>query len=65
MAETASIVRLDARGEDFLRTGPGSPAGRYLRQFWQPIYHAPDLPAVDILPPSATLPSRFWQEETR
>ena len=45
MAESASIVRLDARGEDFLRTGPGTPAGRYLRQFWQPIYHSTDLPA--------------------
>ena len=45
MAETASVVRLSARGEDCLRTGPGTPAGRYLRQFWQPIYHSVDLKA--------------------
>lgn len=43
MAESASIVRLAHRGEDFLRTGPGTPAGRYLRQFWQPVYHSVDL----------------------
>jgi 5,5'-dehydrodivanillate O-demethylase len=45
MAEAASVVRLAARGEDCLRTGPGTPAGRYLRQFWQPIYHSIDLKA--------------------
>ena len=45
MAETASVVRLSNRGEDCLRTGPGTPAGRYLRQFWQPIYHSTDLAA--------------------
>jgi 5,5'-dehydrodivanillate O-demethylase len=60
MAESASIVRLDARGEDLLRTGPGTPAGRYLRQFWQPIYHAVDLPpgravAVRIMSEDFTL----------
>ena len=43
MAEQSSVVRLSARGEDCLRTGPGTPAGRYLRQFWQPIYHSTDL----------------------
>ena len=30
---------------DFHHTGPGTPAGRYLRMFWQPIYHGKDLPA--------------------
>ena len=45
MAEQTSVVRLSARGEDCLRTGPGTPAGRYLRQFWQPIYHSVDLKA--------------------
>ena len=29
---------------DFARTGPGTLAGRYLRGFWQPIYHLKDLP---------------------
>lgn len=24
-------------------TGPGTPAGRYLRRFWQPVYHSADL----------------------
>lgn len=28
---------------DCVMTAPGTPAGRYLRQFWQPIYHAADL----------------------
>jgi 5,5'-dehydrodivanillate O-demethylase len=43
MAEPASVVRLAHRSEDCLRTGPGTPAGRYLRQFWQPVYHSIDL----------------------
>ena len=42
MAESA-VVRLAHRSEDCLRTGPGTPAGRYLRQFWQPVYHSVDL----------------------
>jgi 5,5'-dehydrodivanillate O-demethylase oxygenase subunit len=25
------------------RTGPGTLAGRYLRMFWQPVYHGCDL----------------------
>jgi len=29
--------------EQVVRTGPGTPAGRYLRQFWQPVYHGVDL----------------------
>jgi len=28
---------------DCVSTGPGTVAGRYLRQFWQPIYHSADL----------------------
>jgi len=42
MAESAD-VRLAHRSDDCLRTGPGTPAGRYLRQFWQPVYHSVDL----------------------
>jgi len=34
---------------DFVHTGPGTLAGRYLRMFWQPVYVAKDL-----LPGSAT-----------
>jgi 5,5'-dehydrodivanillate O-demethylase len=30
---------------DFAHTGPGTLAGRYLRRFWQPIYHSSDLAA--------------------
>ncbi|MBM2809670.1 MAG: hypothetical protein HW416_429 [Chloroflexi bacterium] len=28
---------------DFVHTGPGTPAGRWLRTFWQPVYRAEDL----------------------
>src|SRR4051794_25136668 len=28
---------------DFVHTGPGSLAGRFLRSFWQPVYRAEDL----------------------
>jgi len=31
------------RPEAALRTGPGTLAGRYMRQFWQPIFHSADL----------------------
>lgn len=30
---------------DFHHTGPDTLAGRYMRRFWQPIYHTADLPA--------------------
>ncbi len=45
MAETTSIASLSNRAMEFVRTGPGMPAGRYLRQFWQPVYHSVDLAA--------------------
>jgi 5,5'-dehydrodivanillate O-demethylase len=32
--------RLDRKGFDFARTGPGTLAGRYMRSFWQPIFVA-------------------------
>ncbi|HTE83753.1 MAG TPA: Rieske 2Fe-2S domain-containing protein [Dehalococcoidia bacterium] len=40
-------VRRDTRVEssDFVRTGPGTLGGRYLRRFWQPVYVAADLPS--------------------
>jgi len=28
---------------EFVHTGPGTLAGRYLRRFWQPVYHGEDL----------------------
>ncbi|HEY7064919.1 MAG TPA: Rieske 2Fe-2S domain-containing protein [Chloroflexota bacterium] len=47
VASTAGVGRaLDAdRYLDFVHTGPGTLAGRYLRHFWQPVYVAADLPA--------------------
>ncbi|MFM9969554.1 MAG: Rieske 2Fe-2S domain-containing protein [Burkholderiales bacterium] len=30
---------------DFGRTGPGTLAGRYLRQFWQPVFNSNELPS--------------------
>ena len=36
--------------QDIFRTGPGSLAGRYLRQFWQPVYHAADLAGGRAVP---------------
>lgn len=35
---------------DFNATGPETPAGQYLRRFWQPIYHSRDLPAERPVP---------------
>ena len=35
---------------DFVHTGPGTLAGRYLRTFWQPIYRAEDLPSGRTMP---------------
>src|SRR4026208_362170 len=29
--------------EHIVRTGPGTLAGRYLRSFWQPVYHGADV----------------------
>ncbi len=37
-------------GYSFELTGPGTPAGRYLRRFWQPVYHSADLPAGRPVP---------------
>jgi 5,5'-dehydrodivanillate O-demethylase oxygenase subunit len=35
---------------DFVHTGPGTLAGRYLRTFWQPIYRAEDLAPGQAVP---------------
>jgi 5,5'-dehydrodivanillate O-demethylase len=34
----------------FHQTGPGTPAGRYLRSFWQPIFHSEELPVERVKP---------------
>src|SRR5919202_5832867 len=36
--------------EDFVHTGPGTLAGRYLRMFWHPVLRAQDLPAARAKP---------------
>jgi 5,5'-dehydrodivanillate O-demethylase oxygenase subunit len=38
------------RDQVYVRTAPGTIAGRYLRQFWQPIYHSADLPPGQATP---------------
>jgi len=43
--------------QTFLRTGPGTLAGRYLRMFWQPVYRSDDMPA------GRTLPIRIMSED--
>lgn len=35
---------------DCHHTGPGTLAGRYLRSFWQPVFHSADLPAARAKP---------------
>jgi len=35
---------------DFVHTGPGTLAGRYLRMFWQPVYRAQDLGVGGAVP---------------
>src|SRR5215469_9590434 len=36
--------------DDFVHTGPGTLAGRYLRRYWQPVYVAEKLPTGRIVP---------------
>jgi 5,5'-dehydrodivanillate O-demethylase oxygenase subunit len=36
--------------DDFVRTGPDTLAGRYLRQFWHPVYRVQDLAAGQAVP---------------
>jgi 5,5'-dehydrodivanillate O-demethylase len=36
--------------QDFVHTGPGTVAGRYLRMFWQPVYRSEDLAAGRATP---------------
>src|SRR5262245_41698174 len=35
---------------DFVQTGPGTHAGRYLRMFWQPVFHSIDLAVGRAMP---------------
>jgi 5,5'-dehydrodivanillate O-demethylase len=45
------------RDMDFVHTGPGTLAGRYLRMFWQPVFRAQDLP------PGRAFPLRIMNED--
>ena len=36
--------------DELVRTGPGTLAGRYLRSFWQPVYHSADLATGQVKP---------------
>ncbi|MDF2117014.1 Rieske 2Fe-2S domain-containing protein [Roseiarcaceae bacterium H3SJ34-1] len=41
--QTAEPIRLSTLSTDYARTGHDTLAGRYLRRFWQPVYHSADL----------------------
>lgn len=51
------VVETHGAELDFVHTGPGTLAGRYLRMFWQPIYRAIDLP------PGRAIPLRIMSED--
>ena len=42
--------------EDYVHTGPGTLAGRYLRRFWHPVYRSLDLPALQLPVPLTVFP---------
>jgi 5,5'-dehydrodivanillate O-demethylase oxygenase subunit len=44
------IELTEAEAIDFVRTGPGTIGGRYLRRFWQPIYLSRDLARGKAVP---------------
>lgn len=48
----ASVLPFDraVNYEDIVHTGPGTLAGRYLRSFWQPVYHVADIAAGQAKP---------------
>jgi 5,5'-dehydrodivanillate O-demethylase oxygenase subunit len=53
MSSIDSSIELDRTGEqvdDFVHTGPGTLAGRYLRRYWQPIYVSEKLAKGSIVP---------------
>jgi 5,5'-dehydrodivanillate O-demethylase len=52
MAESKRVAKRqrDRDYKDFVHTGAGTLAGRYMRLFWQPVYRAKDLPAGHAKP---------------
>jgi 5,5'-dehydrodivanillate O-demethylase len=50
MTEAAAIQGPPLKLDDYVLTGPGTPAGAYLRKFWNPVYHSVDLKAGRPVP---------------
>ena len=50
MLTNAAIDPRSVKPADCAPTGPGTPAGHYLRQFWQPVYHSADLRVGHAVP---------------
>jgi len=50
MAQAEKVPRPSSREDDLVSTVPGTPAGNYLRRFWNPIYHSVDLKAGRPVP---------------
>ncbi len=50
MTATTETPSVTSDGVDFVHTGPGTLAGRYLRMFWQPVYVSQELKAGYAVP---------------
>jgi 5,5'-dehydrodivanillate O-demethylase len=50
MVQVAATRQGAAVGVDYAHTGAQTPAGRYMRLFWQPVYHSVDLVAGKPVP---------------
>ncbi|MDB5408401.1 MAG: hypothetical protein JWL84_3313 [Rhodospirillales bacterium] len=50
MVGLARTAHAGASADVYVQTNRGTPAGRYLRQFWQPVYHSADLVAGAAVP---------------
>jgi 5,5'-dehydrodivanillate O-demethylase len=50
LSDAASSTPARPRPDEFARTGPGTPAGEYLRRFWHPVYHSADLGPASAVP---------------
>jgi 5,5'-dehydrodivanillate O-demethylase len=51
VAQNVEIPRIGRTGGfDLAFTGPATPAGRYLRRFWHPVYHSVDLASGRAVP---------------
>jgi 5,5'-dehydrodivanillate O-demethylase len=50
MTATTETPSVTSDGVDFVHTGPGTLAGRYLRMYWQPVYVSQELKAGYAVP---------------